>query len=239
MYSIFRKTNNRTLDAIFPQHCVLCGSIVGAVPWFPAPLCASCERILEFISGPRCKHCGRELISENEFCMDCRNAQTLLAGIIPVFSFRGNAASLIHKFKTGQRISLAYYFAYRISMLDELTADVASSTCLVPVPPRPEKLRSGQLDQVGAIAESLIKFGFHYEKMLLRLPGSSQQKMLDRAGRLKNASQSYALLSNKKTIAKIILLDDVCTTGATLEACAKLLMENGNKVVSAIVLAAD
>ena len=110
---------------------------------------------------------------------------------------------------------------------------------LVPVPPRPEKLRSGQLDQVGAIAESLIKFGFHYEKMLLRLPGSSQQKMLDRAGRLKNASQSYALLSNKKTIAKIILLDDVCTTGATLEACAKLLMENGNKVVSAIVLAAD
>ena len=239
MDSIFRKANAQTLDYIFPQHCVLCGSIVSAVSWSPAPLCASCERTLEFIKGPRCKHCGRELISELEYCMDCRNLQTSLTHIIPIFNFRGNAASLIHAFKTGQRISLARYFAYRISMLDELVGNISSSICLVPVPPRPEKLKSGQFDQVGTIAESLIEYGFHHKKMLLRLSGSSQQKFLDRAGRLKNASLSYTLLSEKKIMERIILLDDVCTTGATLEACARLLMQNGNEVAGAIVLAAD
>ncbi|OQB95521.1 MAG: DNA utilization protein GntX [Spirochaetes bacterium ADurb.Bin110] len=239
MNLIFRKAKDQTLDFIFPQHCVLCGSIVKTVPWFPAPLCSSCEQALESIKGPRCKHCGRELISEQEFCMDCHNLQTSLRGIIPIFNFRGNAANLIYAFKTGQRISLARYFAYRISLLDELAGNTVSSACLVPVPPRLEKLKSGKFDQVGVIAESLMEFGFHYEKMLSRLPGSSQQKLLDRAGRLKNASLSYTLLSDKKIMERIILLDDVCTTGATLEACTRLLMQNGNEVAGAVVLAAD
>ncbi len=228
------------MDALFPRRCVLCGAIVGPVPWSPAPLCSSCEYTLEYIRGPRCERCGRRLISEQGHCGECREEQAVLSHIMPLFEFRGRAARLIHAYKIGERASLAHYFAYKIAhMALSLGGYGPDDFSIVPVPPRPEKVRSGKLDQVGCLAEALARFGFRHTRLLVRLPGGGQQKLLDRAGRLKNASASYARVSSDPIQEKLVLLDDVYTTGATLEACAKLLIQAGAELLGAIVLAAD
>lgn len=230
------------LDTVVPQYCVLCGAKVGAVPWSPAPLCSSCERTLEYAGEPHCGRCGRRLISELDYCVECREEGGILFHIVPLFEFRGRAASLIHSYKTQERVSLVHYFAYKIAQRrGEIFnfAPTQNNFSLVPVPPRPEKLHAGKIDQVGVLAESLGRFGLHCEKPLKRLPIGNQQKLLDRAGRLKNAMASYALKSSTQVPGEAVLLDDVCTTGATLEACAKLLSQAGAHVIGAVVLAVD
>lgn len=239
MHTLIENLVSASLDAVFPQRCILCGSIVSRVPWSPAPLCVSCEHTLECIGGPRCRRCGRRLISEQDYCVECRSEENALFRILPLFEFRGGAASLIHSYKIEERASLAYYFAYKITKLEALFDDTFGDFSIVPVPPRPEKIRTGKLDQVGVLAEVLVQFGFQYKRLLVRLPGGRQQKLLDRAERLKNASASYALRSPSQVPNRIMLLDDVCTTGATLEACARLLAREGTEVAGAIVLAAD
>lgn len=242
IYRMHRSIENlasASLDAVFPRRCILCGAIVGSVPWSPAPLCTSCERTLECIRGPRCGRCGRQLISEQDYCVECRGEEAALSRIVPLFEFRGGAARLIHAYKIGERVSLAQYFAYKIAQEKTFSDPAPGDFFLVPVPPRPEKVRSGKLDQVGVIAEALARFGFRHRRPLVRLPGGGQQKLLDRAERLKNASASYALAPSGQIPGRVVLLDDVCTTGATLEACAKLLIQAGAEVIGAIVLAAD
>jgi predicted amidophosphoribosyltransferase len=171
--------------------------------------------------------------------VECRDEGVALFRILPLFEFRDGAENLIHSYKTGERASLAHYFAYKVSQLGILSDNTLGDFFFVPVPPRPEKIRTGKLDQVGALAKALGHFGFQCKRLLKRLPGGRQQKLLDRAERLKNASTSYALQTPGHISDRIVLLDDVCTTGATLGSCAKVLTEAGAKVLGAIVLAAD
>jgi ComF family protein len=158
---------------------------------------------------------------------------------VPLFEFRGQAARLIHAYKSGERVSLAHYFAYKIARTISQSGYLPDAFSFVPVPPRPEKVQSGKLDQVGSLAAALARLGFRSIRPLERLPGGKQQKLLDRVERLKNASASYACVSSVPIHGNVVLLDDVCTTGATLEACAKLLTQAGAVVVGAVVLAAD
>jgi predicted amidophosphoribosyltransferase len=121
-----------------------------------------------------------------------------------------------------------------------LLAEEDGNIVIVPVPPRPEKVRAGKLDQVGMLANYLSRYGYRIWKGLARREGGTEQKTLARADRLKNACQSYMLRADLMDIPqKALLLDDVCTTGSTLDACARILAEKGTTVIGAIVLAAD
>lgn len=231
---------NHCIDAILPVRCVLCGSLVSKSPWWPAPLCISCENTLEFIGGLRCERCGRPLISEQGLCAQCKNEQHILMHILPVFSYRGNAARLVKFYKIEERITLARYFSLRLAEMLPLFAGTGSDITIVPVPPRPEKIRAGKLDQVGILANYLSHYGYRVWKGLARREGCAEQKTLARADRLKNAYQSYMLRAGSTDIPqKALLLDDVCTTGSTLDACAEILAAKGTTILGAIVLASD
>ena len=228
------------VDAIFPVRCVLCGSLVSKSPWWPAPLCTSCEKTLECIGGLRCERCGRPLISEQGLCAQCKNEQYILMHILPVFAYKGNAARLVQCYKIEERASLAKYFSLRLAEMMPLFAETSSDIAIVPVPPRPEKIRAGKFDQVGILANYLSRYGYRIWKGLVRRKGGAEQKTLARADRLKNAYQSYMLRAGSMDIPeKALLLDDVCTTGSTLDACAEILAGKGTTILGAIVLAAD
>jgi predicted amidophosphoribosyltransferase len=111
---------------------------------------------------------------------------------------------------------------------------------MVPVPPRPEKIRAGSWDQVEEIAGRLEASGFSVARVLAR-SRDDQQKRLSKAARACNAQAAYSLdpKAKAKVPEKAVILDDVCTTGATIATCASVLLNAGAKEVSAIVLAAD
>jgi ComF family protein len=232
----------RTAFWAAPRFCLLCGLPVDPGEDRPAggrdiPLCASCAAQIRPIEGERCSICGRPLISEAETCFACRGGSRACAEVFPIFSYRGGVATLIREYKEGKRASLAAFWADWMER--ELRSRWPDRT-VVPVPPRPEKLAMRLWDQVEALASCLEARGIPVTRPLMRA-SSCQQKRLSRADRSENALKSYSLSGSSASPLpeKVVIIDDVYTTGATIEACSKALLGGGSLSVSALVLAAD
>lgn len=224
-------------DLAFPARCALCGSIVSREGERQIPLCQGCEESLEKIEGERCAICGRPLLSERGTCYQCRTTDRAWEELYPIFRYEGNAARLILSYKREKRVSLVPFWA---GMIHALLAERWPGYTLVPVPPRPEKLARREWDQVEGIARRLESMGTAVARVLERA-GGVQQKKLDRAGRQENARGLYACRPGAAPGAvpgMALILDDICTTGATLDACARALAEGGAAHVRAVVLAA-
>ncbi len=224
--------------------CVVCGKSC-----FVVPLCKHCLNevfdISKILSVSRCENCGKELLSSEKNCLRCRKSPVMICTdkVIPLFSYRLWNKELLYIWKIKEIRSLSFVFAkLLVQVLREIDAD-----CIVPVPPRPGKIKQKGWDQVDELCEYLqYWFGFRVLKLLKR-ETVIQQKKLNRMGRLENIGKSYHL-KNEKELSKIlnrfggnfpkkiILLDDVTTTGSTLESCSKILKEAGVETVIGVTL---
>ncbi len=151
-------------------------------------------------------------------------------------AYHGRFKDLIAAYKFGRRPELAPFFAAlaaaRLSM--EFPGRV-----LVPVPPRPGKLRSLGWDQVELVSRILERgYGVRVARVLRRLP-AGEQKRLGRQERFRNAESAYGMARGRSAPPDPVLLDDIITTGATLSACAAALKRAGARRVDALALAAD
>ncbi len=226
-------------DWLLPMTCVLCGAQVSCKDRRGSryPLCAACETALRPIAGARCDLCGKPLISESGRCMRCRQAPGRACDtVLPLFRYADEAARVILAWKIAGRKSLGAFWA-RLAAA-EIRARWPGWT-VVPVPGRPEKRRQGLFDPVDALSRRLECAGIPVARPLYRSAASAQQKRLSREGRAENARNSYLLRPDARAPARAVILDDVYTTGATIEACAVRLREGGAERVVALVLAAD
>lgn len=167
--------------------------------------------------------------------MDCRARERVLDEAYPLFRFSGACKDLVSAYKFRDRRSLAPFLA---ELLAAAAERLWPGWSIVPVPPRPGKLRERGWDQVERLAQELERRGFAVARPLERL-GSKQQKRLGREARLANARAAYRLKEGAAPPELALLLDDVVTTGATAEACAAALKAGGSRKVSLLVLAAD
>lgn len=227
-----------------PRYCLVCGSLVHGQEHNahargpgPIPLCGRCLSALPEITGERCRCCGRELLAERDLCYPCRNTPHECREIVPLFRYKGTISLLVRQYKSGKRFSLAPFWADRMAPI--IGARWPGRT-IVPVPPRQEKLAHHEWDQVEAIAGCLEKKGYPVAR-ILRRTAALEQKRLSKDMRKTNALKGYSIAGNHalKAPRGVVLLDDVYTTGATVDACAKALMENGSEEIAAIVIAMD
>jgi predicted amidophosphoribosyltransferase len=123
-------------------------------------------------------------------------------------------------------------------MLGHLASERWPERTIVPVPPRPGKTKALGWDQVEEIVRILEARGFPVARSLVR-GHSSEQKILGRWERRSNAVSAYSLKPGTVPPKLPLLLDDVVTTCATLEACARALKEGGATSVVALAIAAD
>lgn len=228
---------------VAPRYCVLCGepaepSARGASR---GPLCEACADALlsELRRGAgveRCSSCGKPLVSESGRCMRCRGAEYGFDSAYPLFRYAGAARSLILAYKSGARRSLAPFLAM---MLAAALRERYPGRVVVPVPPRPGKLRRKGWDQVDDIARILARrHGVVIGRILERADGE-EQKALDLRGRAANMRGRIRLGRGAVTTADPVLLDDILTTGATLSECAATLRSAGALRVDAVTIAAD
>lgn len=227
------KLLQRIIDGILPQNCVLCGTALFNQCCL-GPLCDSCHSTLKIWTGLRCEICGLPLISEEGRCMRCRTRTWAFDSAYPLFSYSGRVRDLLTAYKKQGRRSLSILFTDLVAKI--LSAKFPDSI-IVPVPPRPGKMSKKGWDQIETIMRGLEQKGFCVLRLLERL-STAEQKQLGREERETNARLSYVLRRGSHPPPRILLFDDIVTTGATINACARALKNGGVEVVNVLVLAA-
>lgn len=209
--------------------CVLCKKENGSF------FCEDCLSLLNKYSvlSNRCSFCGRVLLSEKDICMNCRNYTEHKIKVLALFPYSLWMKDVIFQWKEAHFRKFSYYLA---GFYYEIIKKHYTDYVIVPIPPRPKKIYNVGWDQMNDIADYL-KYYFHCNvKKILQRTENFQQKKLSKEARI-NSKNKYKLKNNVKQLPeKILLIDDIMTTGATLEACSDLLKNKGAKEICALVL---
>ncbi|WP_417516804.1 ComF family protein [Minwuia sp.] len=235
----FSTFGRQALDLLLPAQCFGCGAPMAD----PARLCGSCFGDSVFIADPMCVSCGRPFEFEAEAGRVCG----LCVAVPPSFDHCRAAVhydeplrSALLKFKHGDRTDMADGLA---NLLIRAGRDFLGSADLVaPVPLHPRRLWHRRYNQSGLMSAAVARRDAlaSIPDLLIRKRQTRTQGGLSATARRRNVRGAFALNDRYRTaIAErhVVLVDDVYTTGATVEACARVLKLAGAATVSVLVIA--
>lgn len=217
------------LDLLFPPRCVGCGE-VGSL------LCARCRDKFELVRPPLCPHCGRPS-TNGRLCRLCQRDPLRIDGIRSVAYFDGTLREAIHHFKYSNRQDLATPLGKLMGNYwkqGPLPAEI-----IVPVPLHRDRLRERGYNQAALLARELGRSAALpvSENGLVRVRATRPQVDLNAQERKENVRDAFHCPGMELKGKRVLLIDDVYTTGATLEACSIALRGIGARSVWALTLA--
>lgn len=204
-----------------------------------AGFCKECRQKLPYIKEPCCKKCGKEIRrQEEEYCYDCRKREHVYTEGRALFSYnqimQGSVAAL--KYKNRQEYAEIYGKEMAQAFHKQMRRWEAEA--LIPVPVHKSRYRERGYNQAALLARSIAKHtGLpEEERLLLRTKKTAAQKSLNTKERVKNLQDAFQLRKNVVQYKKVILVDDIYTTGSTADACARVLKEGGAEAVYLLCL---
>ena len=234
----FRDKFINLIDLLWEFPCPLCGcdrQHGGS----PNSFCSDCLEQLPLLHGKRCPGCGGELEGIFGFCSSClKMPPRPWINAMSIMKMEGLAEKAIYKLKFSGSTCMA-------RPLTELGApllfapDFANVDMIVPVPLHYTRQLLRSYNQSELLAKMLSR-RMHKPccKVLKKIRPTIRQATLSREERLKNLRGAFAAVSKAQISGKkILLVDDVITTGATLHACAEVLMNNGAEYVTVFTVA--
>ncbi|CAO3414589.1 ComF family protein [Azospirillum doebereinerae] len=225
------------LDALLPPRCLCCGTAVDR----QGGLCPACWTGLSFIAPPFCACCGLPFeyeAQDGNLCGACLAEPPAFARARAVLVYDDGSRPLVLGFKHGDRIHAAgAYGGWLARAGAELLTD---ADALVPVPLHWSRLFRRRYNQAALLAQALSKRSGvpTVPDLLVRRRATPTQGGLDRKGRHRNVKGAFRLRGGQSVDGKrVVLVDDVLTTGATLAECARVLTRAGAARVDVLTLA--
>lgn len=226
------KLKGIALDLLFPQSCIGCGK-EGSL------LCPACCNRLPRLTLPLCPRCGKPQPS-GRLCPGCVSRQWRIDGIRAPFRFEGVIRQAIHQLKYSNLRVLAVPLAKLLC--DYFTVSPVPGEVLVPVPLHPQRLKERGYNQSSLLARELghlIQLPVIEDGVIRQSSTLSQTKTMTVEERWHNVAHAFTGRNPKLQGKPVLLIDDVATSGATLESCAQALKAAGAVSVWGLVLARE
>lgn len=242
MFTRLTASIRRFAHALLPVQCASCETALNGdpIPFF----CESCWKMIQPIGDICCPCCGRPFpssltlkYSPDHVCGPCRLHRPAYTRAWSLYRYSPPLRDAIHLFKYQKKVALADALGALMQrpLIDSLPIDV-----VIPVPLHPTRLREREYNQSLLLADRVSRaqhIPLSYDN-LIRSRDTPPQTELTRAVRLKNLRGAFAMRRPNDLAGKrILLIDDVFTTGATVNECAKTLRRAGAADVYACTLA--
>jgi competence protein ComFC len=213
----------------YPPTCVVCSENAERLEY----LCATCQSRAPRICSPFCAKCSEPFfgaITQTFTCANCEHRVLHFDSAVAAYRSRGVVRKLVHDFKYGRQRHLRYPLA---EWLGETLSDPRLRgrrfDLIVPVPLHPTRERERGFNQAALLAELLArKVALPLRAVLERIRYTTTQTAYDRAERMENLHDAFRLRKNRDVRQlRVLLIDDVLTTGSTLSECARVLKAAG------------
>jgi ComF family protein len=226
---------NGLLSLFFPAPCASCGRYIKDFKYLY--VCPECYNRIRLLDGVVCKTCMKPMNAEfMTECRDCQEGKKHFTHVAAAGVYSGALKELIHLTKFYERKKIAKLLA---DFIFDYVMDTAIkwADVLVPVPLSKKAMSERGYNQTALVAAELSKrTGVQYADAVIKVRETEPQNKLERKDRLKNLKDAFKvqLPVNGK---KVLVVDDVYTTGATMNEMAKTLIAAGAKEVRGIVAA--
>lgn len=230
---------NKFIDAIYPPACPICGKALDIAAGARRKVCAGCEGKLTYIGGIRCLKCGKELEdTDGQYCYDCGRTEHIYTQGIAVFAYTEGIKQSIYRYKYKGRREYAVWYGEQAAKKCGAQIAVWNPDVIIPVPLHADKLRRRGYNQAELLAVEIGKnTGVQVDSdYLLRVRNTAPMKALSENERTKNLEKAFFIKDNGVKYNKIMLVDDIYTTGATVDACARVLKAAGIRQIYCVSL---
>ncbi len=222
--AFFSKALGAFDDALYPLDCTcdVCGEEL--VEDTRYRLCSECIANLPFVKGHICLNCGMPLDDESDYCNRCQNQKSSFVKNRSPLVYDGEVKRMIHKLKFGKKKYIAQTLG--ALMADKYLESGMDSEIIVFVPMTESELKKRGFNQAELLAMEVgRRLDIPVLPALVKIKDTSQQKELKGKDRASNLEGAFACLFEQVKGRKILLVDDVFTTGATANECANTLLK--------------
>lgn len=219
-----QKIKETLFNLLFPRRCAVCDTLISG----KEDICTECKGKMHFLPDSVCMVCGKTVKESGIYCYDCGRKEHVFIRNFAVFHYEDIRESL-YRFKYNGRAEYAGYYAKAAYKRWGRTLKQLGIEALVPVPLHPSRKRKRGYNQAEEVAKKLSELlGIPvYNHLVIRQKKTKPLKLLNVSERQNNLKKAFLFRQNDVKLNTIILIDDIYTTGATLDAVAGVCREAG------------
>lgn len=229
-----KNIKEKCLDILYPPRCPACNGILEDSR---RNICPKCEQTFHSVSEHYCLKCGKPVAETEEYCEECRSRDRKFSQGRGIFLYNTQMKQSLLRYKYYGSREYGKYYAEAICRYAGADIMRWQPDVIVPVPLHRRKKRMRGFNQAADLAERTGKLlGIPFtEEIVYKIKETRSQKKLDSDERKRNLKNAFRTVTSVKGL-RILIIDDVYTTGSTMEAMAECLLEGGAEVVFFVTL---
>ena len=221
------------IGVLFPPRCALCGRDLDGL----SVLCPMCESELPELEGPRCRRCGEPVDAEGlDLCIACGTKDQPLDGAVFLGPYDGSWGALVRMLKFNREPAIARDLGRRLASALEAACIELAPDWVTYVPMSRVDRRARGFNQARLLARVIARqIGVPLRRSLVKTRRTVPQGRLSAADRRRNLRGAFRPVPCFG--GNVVLVDDICTTGSTIEECARALKRGGAQTVTVLAVA--
>ena len=232
MFKLSRNIIDVFLELLYPKRCIACDKVLLNIEK-EMGFCRACSKKIKLVGPDYCLKCGTPINNKEELCHNCKNGSHFFEQNKAIFIYTGEMKNAMYRFKYANRRCYGKVFADHAlkcygNWLKEQKIDA-----IIPVPMYKPKERQRGYNQAAVFARALgAKINIPVEEgIVIRQTDTTAMKQLNQLKRKKNLLKAFTTSKNIVQFRKVLIVDDIYTTGTTLDEVSRALKNGGVKEV--------